>query len=288
MKVVPQVFYNHSKIEKILVDGLSSVIFKKVNTADTQNERYLSSHALTLVLEGSLQVQDKYGTVTVVPKNHLVFLPKGLYTITDLLPKKKDFEALVFFFDEEITNEFLSSFENPNSTIEKGNLRIPYTENLELFVQTMLSMYRGRNQHQFTKPKLLEFLHLIALTQQGDKFISILFAIKNRERRNIKKFMEANFEKPLDVEDYAYLTGRSISTFRRDFKARYGVAPKKWLIDQRLAKASELLKKSSQSISEIALKSGYENTPHFIKAFQQKFETSPKQYQIAHRSSVEV
>jgi transcriptional regulator GlxA family with amidase domain len=149
-------------------------------------------------------------------------------------------------------------------------------------------MYRDKQQHQFTKPKLLELLHLIALTERGKKFVSHLFAVKNRERRNIKKFMEENFEKPLDVEDYAYLTGRSVSTFRRDFMSRFGISPKKWLIDQRLAKASELLKKTSESISEIALKSGYEDTPHFIKAFQKKFETSPKQYQIKHRTSLEV
>ena len=50
MKVVPQVFYKHPKIEKVLIDGLSSVIVKSVQTADTQNERFLAAHALTLVL----------------------------------------------------------------------------------------------------------------------------------------------------------------------------------------------------------------------------------------------
>ena len=288
MKIVPQVFYDHSEIEKILVDGLSSVLVKKVQSPDAENERFLSAHALTLVLHGSLQVQDEYGTVTVVPKKHFVFLPKGLYAITDLLPKKKDFEAIVFFFDEELTDEFLSDLKNPDKKIEKGNLRIPYTKTLKLYVENLLEMYRNKKQHQFTKPKLLELLHLIALTERGKKFVSHLFAVKNRERRNIKKFMEENFEKPLDVEDYAYLTGRSVSTFRRDFMTRFGVSPKKWLIDQRLAKASELLKGSSASISEIALKSGYGDTPHFIKAFQKKFETSPKQYQIKHRTSVQV
>ena len=37
--------------------------------------------------------------------------------------------------------------------------------------------------------------------------------------------MERNFDKPLTIEDYAYLTGRSESTFRREFKIKYGVYP---------------------------------------------------------------
>ena len=167
-------------------------------------------------------------------------------------------------------------------------MKIPYSENLRLFVDTLLAIYRGNQQQQFTKPKLLELLHLIALTEQGDSFISQLYAVKNRERKSIKSFMEENFTKPLDIEDYAYLTGRSISTFRRDFKSRYGISPKKWLIEKRLTQASELLQKSSESIAEIAMQSGYENIPHFIKAFQKRFEISPKQYQIQHRTSFEV
>lgn len=288
MKVVPQVFYTHPKIEKVLVDGLSCVILKSVQTADIQNERFLAAHALTLVLNGSLQVEDDKGIVTIVPKHHFVFLPKGLYAITDLIPKNESFDAIVFFFDEELTDGFLTRFDNPNLDAIRGNLRIPYSNNLRLFVDTLLAMYRNTHQHQFTQPKLLELLHLIGLTEEGDQFISQLFAVKNRERRSIQQFMEENFAKPLDIEDYAYLTGRSISTFRRDFKLRYGISPKKWLIEQRLKRAAQLLQQSPDSITEIALQSGYENIPHFIKAFRKKYASSPKQYQIQHRSSLEV
>lgn len=98
--------------------------------------------------------------------------------------------------------------------------------------------------------------------------------------------MEENFDKPLDIEDYAYLTGRSISTFRRDFKSKYTISPKKWLIEKRLEKASLLLKGKNDSVTSIALQVGYENTSHFIKAFQKEFNISPKQFQIGHRKNM--
>ncbi|MBQ0734381.1 helix-turn-helix domain-containing protein [Aquimarina celericrescens] len=286
MKVVPQVFYKHPKIEKVLVDGLSCIILKSVKQADLQNERYLAAHALTLVLNGALQVEDPEGDVTIVPKNQMILLPKGLYMISDIIPKNQSFDAIVFFFDEEITDEFLINFETATSENRSGSLLITYDENLRLFVGALLMLYKGKYQHQFTKPKLLEFLHLISLTTSGEEFVQRLQSIKNRERKNIKTFMLQNFDKPLDIEDYAYLTGRSISTFRRDFKSKFNISPKKWLIEKRLEKAALLLKEKSDSITSIALQVGYENTSHFIKAFQKQFKTSPKQFQITYRKEI--
>ncbi len=286
MKVVPQVFYKHPKIEKVLVDGLSCVILKSVQQADLQNERYLAAHALTLVLNGALQVEDPDGDITMVNKNQMILLPKGLYMISDIIPKNDSFEAIVFFFDEEITDEFLINFEETQPEKVTTSLCIKYDQNLRLFVDALLALYRGKHQNQFTKPKLLEFLHLISLSDHGQEFINRLQALKNRERKNIKVFMTDNFAKPLDIEDYAYLTGRSISTFRRDFKSKFGISPKKWLIEKRLEKAATLLKEKSDSITNIALQVGYENTSHFIKAFQKKFNTSPKQFQIKFRKQI--
>ncbi|MEW7290134.1 helix-turn-helix transcriptional regulator [Aquimarina sp. 2304DJ70-9] len=286
MKVVPHVFYQHPNIEKVLVDGLSCVVIKKVKQVDLQNERYLAAHALTLVLNGSLQVEKPNGELTIVHKNQMILLPKGLYMITDIIPKNESFEAIVFFFDEEITDEFLMNFETTKPEIDAETILIDYDQNLRLFVDTLITLYRGKHQNQFTKPKLLEFLHLISISDQGKAFINRLQSLKHREPKNIKMFMTEHFDKPLDIEDYAYLTGRSISTFRRDFKSKFNISPKKWLIEKRLEKATRLLKEKNDSVTSIALQVGYENSSHFSKAFQQRFDISPKKFQIHHRKNM--
>nr|WP_299767038.1 AraC family transcriptional regulator [uncultured Dokdonia sp.] len=285
MKVVPHAFYLNPTIEKILIDGDSCVIHKKVTTSDVQNKRYLSSHALTLVLQGGLQIEKQTGELTRVRKNQMVLLPKGLYAITDIIPDDQCFEAIVFFFDQEITDEFLSSFEKSNSTHSTCTFLIDYNENLRLYTDTLLALYKGKNAHQFTKPKLLELLHLISISEKGDAFVQHLIALKNRERLHIKKFMLQNFEKPLDIVDYAYLTGRSLSTFQRDFKSTFHTSPKKWLIEKRMQEASQLLRTTSDSVTNIAYQVGYENVSHFIKAFHKLFGSSPKQYQIQNRKN---
>ncbi|GAA0711608.1 AraC family transcriptional regulator [Aquimarina litoralis] len=286
MKVVPQAFYQHPKIEKVLVDGLSCVILKSVQHSDLQNERYLASHALTLVLNGGLRIETKEGDLSIVNKNQMILLPRGLYMISDIIPKNESFEAIVFFFDEEITDEFLQNFEVSDITNSNNSIILAYDQNIRLFTDTLITLYRNKNQHQFTKPKLLELLHLISLSDAGEAFVNRLQHHKRRAKKDIKAFMGDNYDKPLDIEDYAYLTGRSISTFRRDFKSKFGVSPKKWLVQRRMEKAALLLKDTPSSVTAIAQQVGYENTSHFIKIFQNKFSLSPKQFQIKYRKDI--
>ncbi len=286
MKVVPQAFYQHPQIEKILVDGLSCVILKSVAQTDLQNQRYLSAHAFTLVTNGSLRIESFEGDLQVVYKNQLIFLPKGLYMVSDIIPKNETFDAIVFFFDEEVTNTFLNGLPSYEDREESDSAIIDYNEDLSLFVDTLLTLYQGKKQHQFTKAKLVEFLHLIALSAQGKDFVAQLRSLKKKERKSIRSFMEEHFDKPLGIEDYAYLTGRSISTFQRDFKRRFQMSPKKWLIQKRMERAAQLLQEQQMSVSEITHEAGYENTSHFIKAFRKKFGISPKQFQLQHRKNM--
>ncbi|NAS12790.1 helix-turn-helix domain-containing protein [Poritiphilus flavus] len=286
MKVVPQAFYQHPNIEKVLVDGLSAVILKKVSQADLQNERYLAAHALTYVRNGSLQVEAVDGQLLRVPKNHFVFIPKGLYMISDIIPQDEFFEAMVFFFDETLTDTFLERFDPDVDKASGELLLIPHNDDLRLFADNLSALYRGKNHHQFTTPKLLELLHLLSLSPQGEDFVNRLKALKKRNKKSLKAFMDEHYDKPLDIKDYAYLTGRSISTFQRDFKRRFHSSPKQWLIEKRLRKAASLLRHSTLSVNEVKLAVGYENISHFIKAFHKKYGSSPKQFQLQYRKNM--
>ena len=94
----------------------------------------------------------------------------------------------------------------------------------------------------------------------------------------------------LTVTDLAALSGRSVTSFNRDFKKTYSTTPKRWLLDQRLEYANTLLEQTDQTVTDIALQIGYENVSHFIKAFKDKYGATPKQFMNVsdprHNSSV--
>ncbi len=242
-----------------------------------------------MVLQGTLRVENEDGLFEEVPAGKIVLLPKGLYTVSDILPKGGIFEAVMCFYEQDVIQQFLDSllFQGGNT---KGVSHAVFqsSDDIRYFTSSILRLYGGNvvANRQLTKMKLFELLHLI-YHSIADKtvFPTLLATLNNKERRSLQEFMEANFHKPLGIEDYAYLTGRSVSTFSRDFKAKFdGISPKQWLIERRLEKARGILAQNHiSSISEVALESGYENIPHFIKEFHKRFGITPKQFVIQTR-----
>jgi AraC family transcriptional regulator, exoenzyme S synthesis regulatory protein ExsA len=269
VRILPQTFYESLEFKKLLVDGLSCAIHKKLDAKVLGKEGFISTHAITMVMKGLLRVENSDGLFVEVPAGKMVFLPKGLYTVSDILPKQGSFEAMMFFFERDAVIE--------------GNEQTRY------FAESLLRLYGDsqRPNRQLTKMKLFELLHLIHNSYEDKTcFAMALSTLNNKERKSLREFMQANYSKPLNIEDYAYLTGRSLSTFRRDFKAQFGISPKQWLIDRRLEKAHELLSKNQTTVTNVVMEIGYENIPHFIKTFKDRYGLPPKQFLIQQRKAV--
>lgn len=289
IRILPQQFYENPEIHKLMVDGLSCIVHKKVDESVYQKEGFVSTHALTIVLNGTLKAEHESGATTLVKKDQMIFLPKGLHTISDIISNDRPFEAMVFFFDEKVIQDFVSTLA-VNGCKDKclPHFLLETTPEIQSFTKNLMSVYgkKGHTHHKMTPFKLFELLHLISISDQGECFKNGLTSLNNKERRSLKSFMSANFSKPLSVEDYAYLTGRSLSSFRRDFIVQFGISPKQWLIEKRMEKAHQLLSKNHTTVGEVAFESGYDNMSHFIKAFHKMYGMPPKQFLIQQRRAV--
>jgi AraC family transcriptional regulator, exoenzyme S synthesis regulatory protein ExsA len=288
LKILPQLFYQTPEVDKILVDGLSCIIHKVVRKPVANKEGYVSTHALTLVLKGRLKVENEQSPPAYVNANQMIFLPKGLYTITDILPEGDTFEAVVFFFDEEVIRNFVTA-----NSIEPKKEKcacykiLDYIPEVKIFTESLLELYKNRAlaNKALTKLKLFELLNILSFSG-ANCLVETLATLNNKEKRSLREFMDQNFNKPLSIEDYAYLTGRSLSSFRRDFIEQFGVSPKQWLIDKRLQLAHNLLTRNHTTVSQVALEAGYEDFSHFVKAFHKKYGTPPKQFLMRSRKMV--
>ena len=131
----------------------------------------------------------------------------------------------------------------------------------------------------------IKLLELVYLLHQQDHSGAIRAAISNAHsharKRNIARLMSEHFLRDLTVKDYAELSGRSLSTFTREFRRIYNKSPQQWLIEARLEHARKLVLSSGLSITEIAYSIGYDNVSHFIKTFRKQFGGTPKQLRQA-------
>jgi len=92
---------------------------------------------------------------------------------------------------------------------------------------------------------------------------------------DLAAFMEKNFMFNMSIEKFGYLTGRSLTTFNRDFKKTFHTTPQKWLTKKRLELAFYHLKEKQHRPVDVYLEVGFENLSHFSHAFKKQFGYAP-------------
>lgn len=287
MILIPQRLFEDVHVKTILRDGNTAILTKELDQPIVNREGYISNHVISILLEGEQQIRTYEDELIKVYPNEMLFAPRGLYYVSDLVPKSGKFRSLLFYFDDAIIHSFLAN----SRVTEFGKKAVPEYLKLgsvpmmNVFADSLLRIYQHQavNDKQLLRLKLLELLHLINTLVPEQQLADFLFRLTLPKKRRIKELMEKNYDKPLKIEDYAYLSGRSISSFRRDFKTFYHTTPQQWLKDRRLEKALQLIAKQELSVSSLAYEVGYENTSYFIKEFKKKVGQSPKQYILAHR-----
>jgi AraC-like DNA-binding protein len=83
--------------------------------------------------------------------------------------------------------------------------------------------------------------------------------------------MERNFMFNMPLDKLGYLTGRSLSTFNRDFRKYFNTTPQKWLTTKRLELAHYELTKKKKKAIDVCYEVGFENLSHFSFAFKKQF-----------------
>jgi AraC-like DNA-binding protein len=125
----------------------------------------------------------------------------------------------------------------------------------------------------------LKIMEAISILREIDKNVDKVLANFDKPGKvDLIRFMERNFMFNMPMEKLGYLTGRSLSTFNRDFKKHFNTTPQKWLTERRLQFAYYQLAEKKKKPSEIYLEVGFEDLSHFSFAFRKKYGLSPNQY----------
>jgi len=102
-----------------------------------------------------------------------------------------------------------------------------------------------------------------------------LFDFSEPGKIDLEAFMNKNFHFNVDLNRFAYLTGRSLATFKRDFEKLFQLTPNRWLQQRRLQEAYYLIKEKGKTASDIYLDLGFEDLSHFSFAFKKQFGAAP-------------
>jgi AraC-like DNA-binding protein len=94
--------------------------------------------------------------------------------------------------------------------------------------------------------------------------------------KKIREAIENDPTRAWTARDLSQMAALSLDYFTVLFKGTTGVAPKSWLLQQKVKKASLLLLESTETISRCADQLGFTDIYHFSRCFKNHFGLSPK------------
>ena len=136
------------------------------------------------------------------------------------------------------------------------------------------------------KLKLQEGVY--SLLNIDNNFYPALFDFTEPWKIDIFDFLNENYMSNLSIEEIASFTGRSLATFKRDFKKISPLPPQKWLIEKRLEKANNKLLNENKKVSDVYLEVGFKNLSHFSSAYKKQFGHSPAVVYVCIRKKHEI
>ena len=109
--------------------------------------------------------------------------------------------------------------------------------------------------------------------------------LKNQTRLRQEQIVQAirfgiheNWEQTLDFQAIATEQNVSYEWLRKSFKTVTGTSPGQYLLNLKIEKAGQMLRETSLTIAEIAVKTGFESEFYFSRIFKKKTGQAPSEW----------
>ncbi len=254
----------------------SKVFLSCTRQKDYTRELVLDQHALSHIITGTFTITDASATYTFYPGD-TVIVPRNLPLRVGKIPTGDEpFRSVSIYYSDEVLRKFYA--EHPAQTIphQPANfMAIPPHPLLESVFNSLLPYFELPDglPNGLAEIKILESLTI--LNDVAPQAGQLLGSLQEPGKVDLVGFMEQNFIYNLPLEKFAYLTGRSLTTFKKDFKTVFHDTPGRWLTAKRLELAHHQLAIQKRKPSDIYLDAGFENFSHFSYAYKKKFGYSP-------------
>ncbi|AYB35803.1 helix-turn-helix domain-containing protein [Chryseolinea soli] len=239
-------------------------------------EQFIAEHFFLYLAKGTLQGYDghknytlKSGEYCVVRKNHLARYNKQR--------EDDQFEKIIVIFDEAFLKDFRAKhrISDTRSKSAAAFIKLNRDELIPNFVRSLAPYYNGAGKIDETFSQVKREELLLILLKINPELTGVLFDFGSPQKLNLEEFMNRNYKFNVSLERFAYLTGRSLTVFKKDFEKIFHETPSRWLVQKRLQEAYFQIEKKGKKPSDIYLDLGFEDLSHFSFAFKKQFGVAP-------------
>jgi AraC-like DNA-binding protein len=241
------------------------------------DQMIVQKNTLIRMLSGEMRIILP-GSTLVVGAGDTVFFPRLELAKVMKLPKddKPYSSAAIYFTPEAVQHYFAKHHLKPANDGHRPGISLlePHPLLQSLF-NSLLPYFDLKNElpETIAEGKIDEAISI--LKELDVSLFNALGHFEEPGKINLTEFMERNFMFNMPLDQFGYLTGRSLTTFKRDFKKAFYTSPQKWLTQKRLELAHQHLKTQKRKAADIYLEVGFENLSHFSYAFKKQFGYPP-------------
>lgn len=227
----------------------------------------------TKIIQANTTLYFKTGDIFLIPRNHLA-------TIINYPKDGQPHKTVVMHLSTERLKKFYEKISiDKKRPTEQKIVSFNNHPLLESFLASVIPYFdlEGQFPENIASLKIIE---AISILREIDKNVDAILANFDEPGKiDLISFMERNFMFNMPMEKLGYLSGRSLSTFNRDFKKHFNTTPQKWLTDKRLELAYYQIAENRKKPTQVYLEVGFEDLSHFSFAFKKKFGMPPNQLQ---------
>lgn len=210
----------------------------------------------------------KEGDIFLIPRNQLA-------TIINYPKDGKPHKTVVMHLSTERLRNFYANLDGVSKTLESPKI---YHFNHHPLLESCLSSLIPYFDMEELPENIasLKITEAISILRAIDKSIdNVLANFEEPGKIDIAGYMEKNFMFNLPLEKFGYLTGRSLTTFKRDFSKVFHTTPQRWLTQKRLELAHYQFTEKQKRPIDVCYETGFENLSHFSYAFKKHFGYAP-------------
>lgn len=255
------------------------IVFTCSGTSKHSTELIAEEHSVVRVLSGELRViqaEKTYvfgaGDTHLFPRNRLALLVKSD-------KGGEPYRAIVVKLSHDILRSYYEAHQGEISPEFKTDhiVKLGKSPLLDSFFDSMLPYFNLEYQlpSDLSQLKIREAIRILRTLDRN--LDAILSDFSEPHKINLVDFMQKNFMFNMSMEKFSYLTGRSLTTFKRDFKRAFNATPQKWLTQKRLELARFKITEQKKKPIDIYFEVGFENLSHFSYAFKKEFGINPRE-----------
>lgn len=247
-------------------------------TPSLSAEQYIPNHVFTFQVSGSMLAYDGNKEYRTTPGDYGIGRRNHLARYTKQ-PDHGAFKKIYILFEQDFLKEFNDIYKFPTDGKKPAGGIIPLKKDplVKNFIDSLVPYFNesGVIDEQFLNIKRSELL--LILLKKNPELANVMFDFSDPAKIDLEQFMNRNYKFNVSIERFAYLTGRSLSAFKRDFEKIFKATPSHWLVQKRLEEAHYLIEKKYKKPSDIYLELGFEDLSHFSFAFKKLYGLSPNQ-----------